>query len=550
MNDIEDIFREAVDHHNAGRLHEASQGYQRVLAMRPNDAACLHLLGTIAYQLGRSDIAVNLVEAAVRIDGEVAAFHNDLGEIYRVLGRTAEAMAEFRRALALAPDMGSATNNLAILLQGERQLDAALALYRRAVELLPDAAEIRMNYGVALLESGQPALAAQALTDAMSLAPQDAAVRLNLGNVRMAEDRPQEAASEYAEALKLQPAYALAQVNLGRALRELGRPAEALPHYAAALAIDPALETARWNEGACRLLLGDFVRGWKGFARRFRAGAVPPHGLDAPEWEGEQLLGRRVLVHAEQGLGDTLQFVRFMALLAPFGAGEVTLLAQAPLVKLLNSNRIRTIGPEDTLPEHDLRVPLLDLPRLLGIDLTSLPGKIPYLKADRSMVALCRAMLARTLGKRVGLVWQGRRDHANDRNRSIPPALLAPLLDVPGIAWISLQRDAEPLAEPAVNNLAPWLADMADTAAAIAALDLVVTVDTSVAHLAGALGKPVWILLPFAPDWRWMIDRTDSPWYPSARLFRQQVAGDWQTVIAAVVAALSSDKKSDRRRPK
>jgi tetratricopeptide (TPR) repeat protein len=539
MDQADSLYRQGVEHQNAGRLTEASALYQRVLALRPDHAPSLHLLGSIALQLGRPDIAANLIEAACSLDGEAAAFHNDLGEAYRLLGRGEAAKREFLRALALAPQMGSAMNNLAILLHGGGQLETALGLYRRAVELLPDSAEVRMNLGCALLAAGEIDAATRSLEAALALAPGDPALLLNLGNARMAADRPGDAAALYRRALDRDPDYVLAHVNLGRALRESGEPEAALAHYERALALDPGNQAARWNDGACRLLLGDFERGWQGFAHRFRAGATPPHGLAAPEWDGAKLAGRRLLVHAEQGQGDTLQFVRYLFRAERFAGGTVRLLVQPPLRALLRRHGIDAIGPDEPLPAHDLRVALLDLPRLFGTRLATVPADIPYLVPDPPRERDWAARLGPTPGRRVGLVWQGRRDHANDRNRSIPPALLAPLSAATGIAWFSLQKDAPPPPGLAATDLAPLLDDWEDTAAAVAALDLVVTVDTAIAHLAGALGRPVWILLPFAPDWRWLVGREDTPWYPTARLFRQERAGDWDGVIRRVARALS-----------
>ena len=520
MNQAETLYARARAHHAAGRLNEASAFCQQVLKLAPDHARSLYLLGTIAYQIGRPDIAVGLMEAALRGESGIAALHSDLGEVYRVLGRREPAKAAFRQALALDPGLASALNNLAIMLHGEHRLDEALDLYRRAVERHPDWADIRMNYGCALLEKGEIEAAAAALERALAQAsPSDASVRLNLGNARMAQDRPAEAVGLYRSAIACRPDYTLAEVNLGRALRELGQPEAALPHYARALAIDPALEAARWNDGVCRLLLGDYAAGWAGFARRWQAGTVPPHGLGAPEWDGGDLAGRRLLVHAEQGLGDTVQFLRFLERLRP---ARPVLLAQPPLLRLLRENGVDAVGPADPLPPHDLRVALLDLPGLFGITLESLPGPVPYLTAPA-------APRPDGAAKRVGIVWQGRRDHANDRNRSVPLGVLAPLFRLPGIAWVSLQKEAEP--PEGVEDLAPALGDFADTAAAIQSLDLVVSVDTSVAHLAGALGKPVWVMLPFAPDWRWLLAREDSPWYPTARLFRQTAPRDWTGVV-------------------
>jgi tetratricopeptide (TPR) repeat protein len=538
MDPIETVFNRAVEHHLAGRLQAAGQDYQTVLAALPDHAPSLHLLGVVAFQIGQTAAAINLMAAAIAIDDTVAAYHNDIGEVYRTAGRLDEAAAHYGHTLHLDPEHAGAMNNLGIVLQNVGRIDEAIELYRRAIAVQADFAQAHMNLGAALVEAGRADEAAHELEAAHRLAPDDLMVSLNLANARQAQGRLDEAIGIYRAVLALKPDYTEAQVNLGSALKAQGRPAAALSCYAAAIAQAPELASAHWNDGVCRLLLGDFPRGWAGFAWRWRAGAVPPHGLPGPEWDGSALDGQTLLVHAEQGLGDTIQFARFLKHLKARGAGEVILLCQAPLTRLLagRDGVSRVVGPEEPLPAWDLRVPLLDLPRLFGTTLQTLDGATPYLTVDPARVERWRDRL----GGRIGLVWQGRRDHQNDRNRSLPAALLAPLLAVPGCRFVSLQQHADPGDVAGMEDLGDAFGDLQDAAEAIAALDLVITVDTAIAHLAGALGKPVWILLPLAPDWRWLLDRTDSPWYPTARLFRQPKAGDWPAVIAAVADALSA----------
>lgn len=472
MAEIEAVFRRAVDHHLAGRLEAAGRDYQAVLAVRPDHAPCLHLLGALAFQIGQIEPAINLIAAAIAIDDRVSAYHNDLGEALRVGGRLDEAALAYRAASALDPGNAAALNNLGIVEQVQRRADAAIALYRRAIALAPDFAAAQLNLGVALLEAGAVAAAEAALETALALAP--------------------------------------------------GHPSVA------------------WNVGVCRLLRGDLRRGWDGFTRRWDAGAVPPHGLGGPEWTGEPLAGRRLLIHAEQGLGDTIQFARYLKPAQDRAQGEVTLLCQAPVRRLLDP-LIRTATIEAGLPHYDCRIPLLDLPRLFGTELATIDGQVPYLQPPEDQVEAWRVRLADLPRPRIGLVWRGRPDHKNDRNRSIPAALLSPLTRLPA-GWVSLQKGAtseELAALSAPRALGDAFGDLQDAAAAIMTLDLVISVDTALAHLAGALGKPVWILLPLAPDWRWLLGRADSPWYPTARLFRQSRAGDWSGVVEAVAAALA-----------
>jgi len=541
MKQIEAIFTRAVEHHLAGRLEAASRDYQAVLAALPDHAPTLHLLGAIAFQIGQIEAAINLISAAIAHDDTVSAYHNDLGEALRLAGRLDEAAEHYRAALALEPGNVAALNNLGVVEQLQGRRDSAIALYRQAIAITGDFAPAQLNLGVALLEAGDLAAATPALEAAHRLDPENPAATLNLANLRQAQDRLDDAIALYRGLLAANPRHVEALVNLGQALQRQGRPDLALEPFEVALALAPDLPSAQWNAGLCRLLLGDFARGWAGFAWRWQAGAVPPHGLADPEWQGDALAGRRLLIHAEQGLGDTIQFARYLKRVAALG-NEVTLLCQKPVRRLLDG-LVRTVTPDEKLPDWDCRIPLLDLPRLFGTELASIDGATPYLDVAPERVQAWRNRLADLPGPRIGLVWRGRPDHKNDRNRSIPAELLAQLTRLPA-GWISLQQGAtaeELAALGALPHLGDSFGDLQDAAEAIAALDLVITVDTALAHLAGALGKPVWILLPLAPDWRWLTGRADSPWYPSARLFRQQQAGDWQGVIDGVAAALKED---------
>ncbi|HVJ54467.1 MAG TPA: tetratricopeptide repeat protein [Aliidongia sp.] len=544
MAAIDTLYARAIEHHLAGRLREAGALYQQILALDPNHAPSLHLLGAIAFTLGQMIPAIELIEAAIAIDGGVSSFHNDLGEAYRVSGRIDEAAHCYVRAIQIEQSNVAALNNLGILLHGAQRYDEAVELYTRALAVEPDHVPARMNLGAALIELGRADEAAAALERAQRLAPDDAKVTLNLANARQAQNRFDDAIALYRALLTAQPDHAEALVNLGRALTESGRPQESLTHYAAALATAPDLAIARFNDGVSRLVLGDLAQGWEGFAWRWRADAVPPHGLSGPLWDGSSLEGKSLLVHAEQGLGDTIQFARFLKQLSAYGAGTVTLLCQPPLKSLMRQveGADAVVGPDENLPAFDARIPLLDLPRLFGTRIETIDGA-PYLSIDAERADAWRGRLARPS---VGLVWHGRRSHRNDRNRSMTAATLAPLLGNERARFVSLQKDAAPgeldilRAAGTITDLGEEFADIEQLAEAVAALDLVITVDTAIAHLAGALGRPVWIMLPFAPDWRWMMARPDSPWYASARLFRQRRAGDWAGVVTKVAAALNA----------
>jgi tetratricopeptide (TPR) repeat protein len=541
VSQIDRLFATARGHLNAGRLREAGALYQQILAEVPDHAPSLHLLGVVALQIGQGQAAVNLIRAAIEADPAVAAYRNDLGEALRLGGDAEGAAACFENLIAHEPGHAGAHVNLGIIRQQQGRFADALALYERATALKPKLAEAWINRGALLLQIHRLDEAAPALETAHRLAPKDTAARLNLGNLRLEQGRLGEAQALYEAVLKAEPRHAAATLNLGRALKELGRPADALGRYREAEALLPQDPTIQWNLGVCRLLLGDWPRGWQGFEARFAAGAAGLPGIDGPAWTGGPVDGT-LLIHAEQGLGDTIQFARFASQAKARGVRRIVLACQAPLLGLMAKVAgIDAVVPRDgPLPPHDAQIALMSLGAVLGVTPSTLAPE-PYLAADPARVAAWRERLGP--GFKVGLVWQGHRLHRNDRNRSLPARALAPLLAVPGVSAFSLQKEPGPddLAKlPGITDLAAELTDFGETAAAVTALDLVVAVDTSVAHLAGALGRPVWVALPFAPDWRWLMGRADSPWYGSARLFRQGARGAWDGPVAAMRAALVS----------
>ncbi|HVY57720.1 MAG TPA: tetratricopeptide repeat protein [Xanthobacteraceae bacterium] len=431
----------------------------------------------------------------------------------------------------------------AVTLHRNGELERAAQIYAQVLAgdpANPDAAHL---LGVVRLQQGRPAEALGLIAVALRAKPRSPGILSNQGLVLEALGRPEEAIASYDLAIAHKPQDAEILENRGNALFRLGRFDDALAGYARALEHAPESADVRWNIGLIRLLRGELREGWEGYEWRWRRASFPDRDrtFAAARWNGEPLAGATILLHTEQGLGDTIQFVRYAPLMARQGA-RVVLEVQAPLRGLLADvpGVAQVLVRGETLPAVDVHCPLLSLPRVLATELHGIPASVPYLSAPPARIAQWRARLPETSRPRVGLVWTGNPWHADDRNRSLAFAQLAPLLSVAGIEFISLQKDVrEPdravLASAAnVRDLGHALADFADTAAVIASLDLVVCVDTAVAHLAGAMAKPVWILLPFVPDWRWLLDREDSPWYPTARLFRQPGIGDWDSVIARV----------------
>lgn len=509
---LQERFAEAVAAHGRGRLDLAEPIYRDILLRSPDHPDALHLLGLVAHQRGDQAEAVRLVERALRVGPAKAAYANSLGLALLAQGKVAEAEAAFARATVLDPALAEAHNNLGNARTRAGDISGAVAAYGRAIALRPTYAEARANLAAALRRSGDLAAA--------------------------------QAAAE--RALALRPDYVGALCTLGLIRHEQGAYDAALETYDRALALDPNHATTRANRATLLLLMGRMEEGWREYEWRWRVAGftTQPRVFAKPAWDGSHLDGRTILIHAEQGLGSAIQFVRYVPILAARG-GRVILECQPPLARLFGS----LVPPPDAivrkgeaLPDFAVHAPLMSLPRLLSTTLGSIPATVPYLDAETGLRSLWRERLAHAPRPRVGLVWAGNPNHGNDRNRSLPARLLAPLVAVAGVSFVDLQvggaaAEAAELPEGALVSPG-MIGDFADTAAIVAELDLVISVDTAVAHLAGALAKPVWLLLPFVGEWRWLRERSDTPWYPTMRLFRQPSPGDWRSVVEAAAEAV------------
>jgi len=571
---IQQAFDLAVQHHQAGRLQEAERIYRQVIVHQPRHVDALHNLGVIAYQIGRKDDAVDLIRQALKLnpslpnahknlgialkdtgqlDEAIAAYrqgaalnpdtpdaHFDLGNILMERGQNDEAVGAYRRAIVLRPDYADAHNNLGNALKGKGQIDSAILAYRQAVVFNRSDPDIHSNLGNALAEKGNLEEAIAAWRQAIALAPDRPEALFNFGNMMKDRGQLDEAIAAYRQAIALRPDYADAHNNLGTVLKDKGDLIEAIACYQKVLAINPGLPEAHGNLAQTLLVRGEFERGWEEFEWRWKCKdrPSPPRNFAQPEWDGSPLEGRTLLLHTEQGFGDNLQFIRYLPLVAQRG-GEIIVECYAELQRFFQqlNGRCRIVARGQALPNFDVHLPLLSLPRLFATNLTNIPKTIPYLHADAEETGRWQQRLAGySAFTKIGLAWAGSPTHQNDRNRSILFAKLAPLIRMPGARFFSLQKGNQ-----AARELIDWsaeLKDFADTAALIANLDLVIAVDTAVVHLAGAMGKPVWTLLPFAADWRWLLEREDSPWYPSMRLFRQPALGDWDSVIKRVADEL------------
>jgi tetratricopeptide (TPR) repeat protein len=508
-----------------GRGQAAWDAFHALLRLEPDNALGHHMVGLMALQAGQLEMGVASLRRSIALDPADPAAYGNLANGLRDLGRTGEALEAYAQALALAPRFLDALHNRAVLFSRLGRFEAALA-----------------DYDAALAQEGRIAALHNARASAL----------LALG-------RHGEALDSCAAALRLDPANGDAQLNRASVLCELGRHEEALAAYDACLAVNPGRPAALYYSGTAWLTLGDYGRGWALYEARLGLGGVrgagPQAGFAQPAWTGETpLSGKTLLLTSEQGLGDTLQFCRYADLAKAQGA-TVILQAEAPLVALLSTLKgaDRVLAKGAALPPFDLHASLMSLPHAFGTRLDTVPAQVPYLHAEPDKVAAWARRLGPKTRPRVGLAWAGgfqaeRTDlRTVYQRRDIPLAMLAPLAGAE-VDFVSLQKG-----EPAHGELAHWagpamldpaaeLHDLSHTAALIENLDLVITVDTAVAHLAGALGKPVWILNRFDSCWRWMRERTDSPWYPTARLFRQQTLGDWPPVVREVGEALRAFK--------
>lgn len=480
---LSQLLQVAAQHFQQGRLLETEQLCNQALQTVPDNADALHMLGLVVLRTGKPDVALELVGKAVTIMPANPFVHNNLGEIYSALNQADRAVACYGEALRLNPQFAEAHNNLGVALKKLSRYEEAIASYRQALACRPD--------------------------------------------------------------------YAVAYNNLGNALRDLGRLAEARASFEQALSFNPGLVSARFNLALTLLYQGEYAEGFALYEQRFEGGKQHypvSHELYSrfstmPRWDGTELHGRRLLIWTEQGMGDSLMLLRFFSGLKEKGAGKIIVYCESGLVPILRTVEVvDEILQRDQFPSFetfDVHCPIMSLPHLFGTTLDTLPAKVPYLRVPAGMDERWLGRLAEITGLKVGLVWAaGKKD-----DRDITLQDFAPLIEIPGVTFFSLQK-GEPASQLAETGWPVWdwmdecKVPFLDTAALVQHLDLVISVDTSVAHLAGALGKPVWLLNRYESEWRWMLEREDSPWYPTMRIFRQKSLHDWPGVIARLAESL------------
>jgi tetratricopeptide (TPR) repeat protein len=529
-----------------GRFEEAVQTFRQTLRLAPSNALAHHHLAQALTVMARFDSAIAAWREAVRLQPDLAEAWCQLGELLLQQGRPEEARASLLRAVQVRPDLAVAHWHLGLACTRLGELDAALEHYRQVLWLPPEQAVAHRELGPHLRGRGHHAEALAHLSHALRRLPEDAETHNDLALALLRLGRT-EALEHFRSACRLASDSAEYACNLAVALRALGYSDEARAHLEAVVAHDPDYAPARFTRAITWLERGDFARGWPELEWRLRMAKLTPPPAEQPRWDGSPLEGRTILLQAEQGLGDTLHFARYVPLVQQRG-GRVLLSCQRALHGLLGSlpGVERLLAADEPTPRHDVQAPLMSLPGILATTFDDLPATVPYLWARPELVERWRQELGQTPGYKVGIVWQGNPQHPEDHLRSVSLHQFAALAGLPGVQLFSLQKGpgqeqlrsarAWPLIDlgARLDQSGPFL----DTAAVLKGLDLIVTVDSAVAHLAGALAVPVWVVLHLAPDWRWLEGRDDSPWYPTMRLFRQRHHGDWDDVFDRIAAAL------------
>jgi tetratricopeptide (TPR) repeat protein len=570
---LQGLLGNGLRHHQAGRLAEAERIYRQILAIDARQADCLHLLGMVAYQAGRHEVAIEMIRQAIAIDKKVPAYHSNLGTVLQAQGRLDEAAASYSRALALQPQLAEAHYNLGNVLHAQEKLDDAIACYQRALALQPGLAEAHYNLGNAFLaqapDKDKLDEAVACYQRALALQPEKVEALHNLGNALQSQDKLDDAMACFERVLALQPSYAKAHYSLGCAYHALGNLDEALARYRIARDLPPDFAQAGFSESLAQLLQGNFAEGWRNFELRWQTRNqdhdTPMRPYPQPLWTGEKLASGRVLIWGEQGIGDEIMFAGLIPDVMRTGTPCVLdcnprlkplFTRSFPGIEVVSGHALYPGYAANNDPQHNSQLdiaphlPSGSLPGLFRQSSAAFAATTsPYLIADPCKRERIRARYADADADRrrlVGLAW-----HTNNRKtgrqRSIDLSLFAPLFARPDIRWVSLQYgDHDALQNQAAVAGAPifidrsvdQLVDIDLFAAQVAAMDMVITVDNSTAHLAGALGILTWVLLPFAPDWRWLQSRPDSPWYPTLRLFRQLRRGDWESVVQTVQSTL------------
>jgi tetratricopeptide (TPR) repeat protein len=543
---LQQLLDEAIARHRRGELPSAEMLYRQILAADARHPDALFGLGLIASQVGRRDDAIAIWQHAAKLHPRRADAWLQLSVALMQKGDPYQSVSCARRAIEVQPELAEAHSQLGVALSELRKHAEAIEAARGAVAMRPDAAEFHNNLGHVLHRAGRLDEAEAEIRRAIAIAPDVAMYHVSLAALLDQLDHVDESIASAEEALRLGGASPDLLSNISAMERRRRGYRRAVDYADRALAMQPNHAPAHGSRALALLALGDYANGFVEYEWRWRCENFTTAARDfaRPMWDGvADPRGRTIFIHTEQGFGDTIQFARYIPMLAARGA-NVIVECHASLRALLQSVRgaARVVPAGLNPPDFDLHAPLMSLPRAFGTRIDTIPAGVPYLSADATKLNAWRARISAP-GSKIGLVWWG--NPKPDPARSVPLPVLAPLALVPGVTFYSLQKGdvpADAAAVPAGMNfidVSHEIKDFADTAAAMMCLDLIITIDTAAAHLAGALARPVWTMLPWSPDWRWMLDRADSPWYPTMRLFRQRDRGDWHSVASQVADELS-----------
>ena len=528
-----------------GDAEAAIPMFDRAVDLDPDHAKAWHNRGIALFKTDQSEAALSSYDQALALTPDFAEAHKNRGLALKQLDRMEEALVAFANALDLDPAFDDALNARGVTLTDMERYEDALNDFNTGLAIKGNNIEMIANRGVVLTKLDRLDEARADLDLAVKHQPDNAVAHYNLGVTQARQLQFESALASYDRAIEINPHYAEAHNNRGAALNATMRLDEAMAAYDRAVAIDPDYAEAWWNKSLLLILQGHYAEGWAHYEWRLKSD--DKNGHHPLDWRGESdINGQKIFIPYEQGFGDILQFCRYLPMLEASGAEIIFEVPKVlePVISTLDCT-MTTIRPNEPQPSFDAYCPLMSLPHVFKTSLDNIPAQAPYLKADAKKVEDWREKLGDRTLPRIGLAWSGNAKHLNDHNRSLALSRLQPILQ-DHVAWHSMQKEYRPDDEamlhtlPQITRHETMLADFADTAGLIEAMDLVITVDTSIAHLAGALGKPVWILLPYVPDYRWGLDRMDCPWYPTARLFRQTRIGDWDSVINDLEQALST----------
>ena len=544
---LDEELQTAIGYFQDGHLQEAAKAFSEILILEPFNSSAYLFLGIINYRLGNHDFSIEFLKKTLEIDTDNSIAHYNLGIAYSAKGQFDKALDCYKITLNIDPNFAAAYYNIGNILIQNRQAGKAIEYFKNAIRLNPNFEPAYYNLGNIFMEMQQTDDAIDCYRNALKIDPNFVFAFNNLGNALREKGKLDEAIACYQKVLNLDPGLAQTYTSLGLALHEKGMISDALNNYQIALKLDPALPEAHWNLAHIFLLRGNFKKGWEEFEWRWKLKGYYQYKIFQPQWDGSNISGLTILIHDEQGFGDTIQFARYIPMVAQKGA-RVIIGCRKELVNLLKNVEgvSKVIERGKPLPQFDIHCPIMSLPLKFNTTIEKIPAATPYISPDPLLIQIWRNLISHDdCNLKVGLVWAGRREHKNDRNRSGSFDIFSSLIQLNNISFYNLQKGeaAKQFKNQhqgtILTDYMESIHDFSETAALIENLDLVITVDTAVAHLAGALSKPVWTLLPFSPDWRWMLDREDSPWYPTMRLFRQPSPGDWESVIGRVQESLS-----------